>query len=314
MNDAARQMLRALRGHRSQLAFSRQLGYRGNVVAKWEAGKRSPTLGEFLRAAVRVGVDVPAALERFHAASASAWSEESPHDIAPWLSAMRGGSSQIALAEQAGLSRQQVGRLLSGRSKGHLPEGLALVDAMTGRLPDLVAELVPIEEVPALARQASVRHALERLAFEHPWSSAAQAWLGAQGRVPVGRAAQQLAEGLSLPESLTRTLMDALLAAGVAEVVKGYVRPAGPSTVEVRATAEDMTALRRHWASVGADRVARGDGDDLFSFNVFAASRDDLERIRLAQRRFYREVRAIVSDSPAEVVVMLTAHTGVLGS
>jgi len=314
VNDAARQMLRALRGHRSQLAFSRRLGYRGNVVAKWEAGKRFPTLGEFLRAAVRVGVDVPAALERFHAASASAWSAEAPHDIAPWLSAMRGGSSQIALAEQAGLSRQQVGRLLSGRSKGHLPEGLALVDAMTGRLPDLVAELVPIEQVPALARQASVRHALERLAFEHPWSSAAQAWLGARGRVPVGRAAQQLAEGLSLPDALARTLMDALLAAGVAEVVKGYVRPAGPSTVEVRATAEDMTALRRHWASVGADRVARGDGDDLFSFNVFAASRDDLERIRLAQRRFYREVRAIVADSPAEVVVMLTAHTGVLGS
>lgn len=313
MKDAARQMLRALRGHRSQLAFSRRLGYRGNVVAKWEAGKRSPTLGEFFRAAMRVGVDVPAALERFHAASAPAWSPDDPHRIAEWLSAMRGGSSQMALAEQAGLSRQQVGRLLSGRSKGHLPEGLALVDAMTGRLPDLVAELVDIDQVPSLARQASVRHALERLAFEHPWSSAAQAWLGARRRVPVGSAARQLAEGLGLPPELARTVMDALLEAGVAEVVKGYVRPAAPSTVEVRATPDDMTTLRTHWASVGAERVRKGEGDDLFSFNVFACSRDDLERIRLAQRRFYREVRAVVADSPAEVVVLLTAHTGVLG-
>ncbi len=314
MDEAARQMLRALRGHRSQLAFSRRLGYRGNVVAKWESGKRFPNLGEFLRAAMRVGGDVPAALQRFHAASAPFWSPDTPHEVAGWLAAMRGGSSQMALAEQAGLSRQQVGRLLSGRSQGHLPETLALVDAMTGRLPDLVGELVDIEEVPALARQATVRHALERLAFEHPWSSAAQAWLGARRRVPVGRAAELLAEGLSLPLPLARTLMDALLEAGVAEVVKGYVRPAAPSTVEVRATAEDMSALRTHWATVGAARVARADGDDLFSFNVFAASREDLERIRLAQRRFYREVRAIVADSPAEVVVMLTAHTGVLGA
>jgi hypothetical protein len=58
--------------------------------------------------------------------------------------------------------------------------------------------------------------------------------------------------------------------------------------------------------------MARADGDDLFSFNVFAASRDDVEKIRLAQRRFYREVRAIVADSEPEVVMLLTAHTAVL--
>ena len=181
VEEAARQLLRAIRGRRSQIAFSRWLGYKGNVAAKWEAGKRYPVFGEVLRAAARVGVDVPGALQRFHAPSAGAWSSEAPQEVSTWLAAMLGSTSQTMVAERAGLSRQQVGRLVSGRSLGHLPEVMLLIDAMTGRLPDLIGELVPIDEVPALAREANIRHALARLAFAHPWSSAAQAWLGPGG-------------------------------------------------------------------------------------------------------------------------------------
>ena len=50
MELAARQLLRALRGKRSQVAFSRRLGYRGNPIADWEAGRRTPTAQEMLRA------------------------------------------------------------------------------------------------------------------------------------------------------------------------------------------------------------------------------------------------------------------------
>jgi hypothetical protein len=76
MEEAARQLIRALRGSRSQVALARRLGYRGNVVAKWEGGQRFPTFGEVLRACGRVGIDVPSALARFHAPSASAWRPE----------------------------------------------------------------------------------------------------------------------------------------------------------------------------------------------------------------------------------------------
>ena len=81
MDEAARQMLRALRGRRSQVALSRWLGYRGNVVAKWEGGQRFPTFGETLRACGRVGIDVPDALRRFHAPSAGAWDPADPQDL-----------------------------------------------------------------------------------------------------------------------------------------------------------------------------------------------------------------------------------------
>ncbi len=303
-----------MRGARSQVALSRRLGYRGNVVAKWEGGQRFPTFGEVLRACGRVGIDVPAALARFHAPSAAAWRADAPEALAPWLRALQGQTTQAQLAEKTGLSRQQVGRLLSGRTLGRLPMVMLLVDAMTGRLPDLVAALVPIEEVPALARQAALRQALSRLAFAHPWSPAAQAWLGTRGEVPAATAAFRMATDMRIPAPLAEGLVAALVEAGVAEVSRGRLRPASRATVEISASADDVKRLRAHWARVSAERMADQPAEDLFSFNVFAASREDLEKIKQAQRRFYREVRAIVAESSPEVVGLLVVHTAALVS
>ena len=61
----ASEFLRALRGKRSQLAFARRLGYRGNPITDWERGARFPTAVEALRAAARANIDVAAAFRRF---------------------------------------------------------------------------------------------------------------------------------------------------------------------------------------------------------------------------------------------------------
>lgn len=62
----ARELVRAVRGHRSQIAFSRLIGYASNVVASWESGRRFPTAAEFFRAAERAGLAVRGALARFY--------------------------------------------------------------------------------------------------------------------------------------------------------------------------------------------------------------------------------------------------------
>jgi hypothetical protein len=266
-----------------------------------------------LRACGRVGIDVPEALARFHAPSAGLWNPEKPEQIDAWLTSLRGQSSQAMLAERSGLSRQQVGRVLSGRSRGRLPLVLSLLHAMTGRMPDLIGQVVPIEKVPAVAREAEARRALARLAFAHPWSPAARSWLGTQGRVPVDEAPGLLASTLGLPVEAASELIDALVSSGAARIERKQLVPAPRVTVEIDATAEDMRRVRSHWARVSADRIAAGAAGDLFSFNVFAVGRRDLVRIREAQRRFYREVRAIIAGSPPEVPAMLVVHTAAWG-
>ena len=71
----AAELLRALRGKRSQEAFARRLGVRGHAIYTWESARNFPTAARALRAASRSGVDVTAAIERFYR-RAPAWLAE----------------------------------------------------------------------------------------------------------------------------------------------------------------------------------------------------------------------------------------------
>ena len=58
----AAELMRALRGKRSQRAFSRRLGMKSNTAYSWEAGRRWPTATRFFHIASRTGRDLPAAV------------------------------------------------------------------------------------------------------------------------------------------------------------------------------------------------------------------------------------------------------------
>ena len=63
-------------------------------------------------------------------------------------------------------------------SHPRLPQFLVLVDAITRRCSDLVAALVPIEQVPSLLAVHEARTRVRRLAFDLPWTTAILTQLG----------------------------------------------------------------------------------------------------------------------------------------
>ncbi|MEM6925788.1 MAG: helix-turn-helix domain-containing protein, partial [Myxococcota bacterium] len=85
MDTVARQLVRALRGHRSQVQLARRLGFRTNPVAEWEAGRRRPRVKVVLRIAELNGVDVREAFRAFAPASAEAFGE----GLGVWLDRLR---------------------------------------------------------------------------------------------------------------------------------------------------------------------------------------------------------------------------------
>src|ERR1051326_4791482 len=143
MEVVAQQFLRALRGKRSQRAMARRLGYRGNPMTDWEHGRRYPTAAEALRAAARVGIDVPAAFAQF-VVSVPLESSRGSFLVGAWLRSLAQSTTITELAARSGLSRFALGRWFSGERQPRLPDFFTLVDVVTGRLPDLVAALVPI--------------------------------------------------------------------------------------------------------------------------------------------------------------------------
>src|SRR4051812_45760158 len=168
MEQVASQFLRALRGRRSQAQLARRLGYRGNPITDWERGERFPTAQETLRAAELLGVDVLAAFSRF--APAAPLGRQ--HALGAWLSALRGEASLSELAERSGTSRFSVGRWLHDKAKPRLPDFFRLLDAITHRLPQWAAELVPIADVPLLKPRYDAALAAKHLAFDLPWTEA----------------------------------------------------------------------------------------------------------------------------------------------
>jgi transcriptional regulator with XRE-family HTH domain len=171
----ARDFLRALRGKRSQAAFSRRLGYRTNVAYTWESGRAFPTAATVLAAAARTGVDVRGAIARFYRA-APPWLTEvdptSPAGVARLLDDLRGRTSIVELARVAKRSRFAIARWLKGDAEPRWPEFLLLVETTSLRLLDFLATLTDVSKLPSLAVAWAELEATRRAAYDVPWTQA----------------------------------------------------------------------------------------------------------------------------------------------
>jgi len=296
---AASELLRAIRGDRSQVALARRLGYRGNPITDWENGRRYPTAEETLRACERVGIDVGAAFSRFHPAAPLL-----EGNVPEWLDAVRGSRSIVALAEATGSSRFAVSRWLKGAARPRLPDFLRLVDAIGGRAPELVSELVPIEQVPTFASRFETARAARDLAGEEPWS---EAILRILETVPYAEsrttADADIAAHLGVnPETVNRCLRR-LRDAGIIRRRGGRYHVVGELNVDTRAHSDGQRKLREHWAGVVADRCTNMREGETFGYNVMSLSEDDAAEVREVLRRAYREIRSLVAASESRETV-----------
>jgi transcriptional regulator with XRE-family HTH domain len=306
---AAQQLIRALRGPRSQLAFARRLGYRANPVTDWEHGRRYPTAQEALRIAERVGIDVVAALAHF-APGVALGGGPGNYALGGWMRTLLGQTKVSELARRMGRSRPTLSRWLCGSAQPRLHEFMEFIDATTGRLPDWVAELVPIEHVPALQSRFRVAQAARRLAFERPWTEGIL-------RVLETDASQErsthdpswLSRVLGLPSEEVATCLEQLLEAQVITREGCKYAELRPLSVDTRGGRSALRAVKAHWARVAMERSVEPKPDDFFAYNLCSASREDMARIHEVLLNAFREIRTIVTASTAlDEVALVNLH------
>ena len=307
MNALAAQLIRALRAERSQVQLSRWLGYQSNVITTWENGRRWPSGAELMRLAARTGVDVPAAWADFYRAPPdwlAAVDTTRPDGLARVLADLRGGQSIAALADRAGLSRHAVSRALSGKAELRLPEVLALIEACTLRLVDLIGALVDVHLVPEAARTWASLAQHREAAYAQPWTQAVLRALElADYRALGGHSAAWLSARIGLPEDEVAGCVELLRAAGIVRW-DGRRWVGSARSVDTRRDPATSLRLKGHWADVGLSRL-RGGNPGLFSYNVFCVSDADLVRLRALHRQYFQQLRAIVAESePGERVVV----------
>ncbi|MEN0065353.1 MAG: DUF4423 domain-containing protein [Myxococcota bacterium] len=308
MQQAAQELCRAIRGHRSQVAFARRLGYRGHAIANWEAGRRSPAITEVLRAAALVGIDVPGSFRDFEPRLPAPADPTDFATVVPWLQGLRGRTSQKDLARAMGISRHRVGRWLRGEAVPRVHEFLTLVHALSGgRAADWVAKLVPADQVPSLAPWFRRTRLIQNLVADQPWVSLIRPLVRVLHPLDPDTEIQQLAAQVGIPESQMAEAVAALESCGLIQRHGGVLTVDGGFTMDLASTPEARKTLKSHWSTIGSKRIDAPRTGDLFSFNVFTASHDLVARLRDLQRSYFRQVRALVGESaqePDQVVVM----------
>jgi hypothetical protein len=300
------ELLRALRGRRSQAQLSRQLGYASNVVFDWESGRRQPTAAKAFALARRTGVDVGRALQEFLREPVIRDKLDTARGVAQLMSDVRGTRRIVELATDLGCSRFAVSRWLYGSTEPKLPEFLAYMEHTTLRLLDFVATLVDVSVLSSVGAQWRELALARQLAYEVPWS---QAVLRALELEEYRRLSQHdpgwIARTLGITVAEEARCLELLEQSGQVSRERGRLKLAQVRTVDTRADPARSRELRAFWARVATERfVAGADGE--FAFNLFGVSEVDLDRIRQLQRAHFSELRAIVARSePTERVVLL---------
>jgi transcriptional regulator with XRE-family HTH domain len=311
----AAELIRALRGKRSQTAFSRRLGSRANVVYTWESGRRFPTAAKALWAASRAGVDVKAAVARFYR-TPPAWLEASDlfvaDGVARLLEDLRGRTPIGDVAARAKKSRFAVSRWLRGEAEPRLPDFIRMIEATSLRGLDFVAELVDPSKLPSVAGAWAELQQARRAAYEMPWSQAILRVLEIEGATePPGRLrgddpaiAASIASRLGIPADEARRCLEMLERTGqIRREGRGYA-VANVQAVDTRQNPEAGRRLKSFWSKVALERLERDD-EGLYSYNLFTVTEADYQRLRQLHLAYFRELRSIVAQSsPAERVVL----------
>jgi DNA-binding phage protein len=308
----SQELVRAVRGKRSQTALSKRLGYRTNALYKWESGQDFPTAARFFQAAARCGIDTARALDRFYQSRPS-WLADGmltePQGVAMLLREFRGRTAIGEIAARTGFTRFAVSRWLRGTTEPRLPQFLSVVEACSLRVLDFVACLVPPQNLPSISAAYRDLEATRRAAHDAPWTQAVLRCLELDSYRKLschepGWIASRI--GIT-PEEEARCL-DLLTASGQVLSVDGHYGIGRVLTVDTRKDEAATRALRSFWTGVARARLDAGSAG-VFSYNVFGVSERDLVRLRALYASTFQQMRAIIAASePVEHVVVATSQ------
>jgi transcriptional regulator with XRE-family HTH domain len=316
----AKQLIRSIRGKRSQVALARRLGYSSNVLYTWESGRRWPTAAVFFELCHRVKLDVPAIVAEFLGGlppELAGRDFSKPDAVATFLRSLREGATTVELSRRAGVGRVSVGRWLKGEAEPRLPDFLKFIDIASLRLLDFLAGFVEPDSLPEARQAWRLLEAQRRVAYGLPWSHAVMRALELEAyrrlkKHRPGWIAERLGLSLNEEERCLLALSDSGLIAKRRHrwVVTRIV------TVDTRRNPEAGRLLKRHWADVGRERlpVLEPQEEDLFSYNLFTVSEHDWQRLRELHIAYYHELRRIIEASaPAERVALINLQLLRLG-
>jgi hypothetical protein len=294
------ELIKALRGRRSCAELSRRVGYRSNIVHRWEAGRCWPTAARFIEVHRRIRPARRTWLEEFFPALPD-WAEQgdptATATVAAFLRHLKGKTSVVRIAQLSGRNRFSVARWFEGTAEPKLPEFLHLVDVCSRRLLDLVAAFEDPARLPSVRDSWAQLQLAREAAYSRPWSHAV---LRALELVHSPRGCQRqivwIAERLTLAKDEVEQALAVLQTTGQVEKTADGYRPRKVVAVDTSRDPARARKLKLAWTETALSRLQAG-ASASFGYSVFAISKSDLARLGALHSQYFRAMQDIISGS-----------------
>lgn len=156
------ELLRNIRGKRSQGQVSRRLGFSYNKVSRWENGTSNLPWPDFVRFSKACKINIDVVLRNYF------FYEGDPGDHAAILRALFGTRQLSEVADTMEVSRNTIARWLSGEAVPDVEDMLRALERFTKQLFPMVAAFGPPEDFPSLKEALVTEAARHRRSFELP--------------------------------------------------------------------------------------------------------------------------------------------------
>jgi transcriptional regulator with XRE-family HTH domain len=302
------ELVRALRGRRSQVALSRRMKFRTNVVYAWEKGRRQPSLLQLLQLAELVGADLQAAFARMYPI-VPPWLQ---HDIrlsslesaAQLLRDSRGAMPVVHLAKRTGLSRFAIARWLAGATEPRAWEFLCVLHHCTHRLLDFLDPLTQGKPLASLKLEYERVSAARLVAERHPMSQVLLRCLELESNSS-SKSEPSYAAKLGISVEQERQILSLLEATGQIAHDGVRWRLLSASPLNMRLHRETAHLHREFWVEMARLHAPHA-ADALCAYNVCGVSREGFDQLKRLQREYLQKARAVIEASePVQRVVLM---------
>jgi hypothetical protein len=295
--QVASELIRSLRGRQSQAAFSRRIGYRSNIVSRWEAKKAFPTAARFLEVFAKVRPREATPLRRFFQRLPIGLAQlelTTPQAVAAFLTELRGRTPILSVARESGFNRYSVSHWLSGDSEIRLPQFLCLVEVLSRRMLDFLAGCTDPQRMSSVSAAWKRLESMREAAYSMPWSHAVLRALEIQS--PAGSQLPWLLDRLGIPEPILLEALRVLERTGQVTKARGRWTPTRIVSVNTAQDRARAHALKISWTQTALERM-QADAPGNYGYSVFSISKADLKRMRDVHLEYVRAMQQIIAES-----------------
>jgi hypothetical protein len=298
------ELVRALRGARSQSWLSHRLRLKSNLVYRWEAGRAWPTALRVFQICHTLRMPVAERLPTFLAQPVSFGQLHTGDGLIRFLQHLAEPLNVSDIAARTGHSRFVISRWLCGKTTIRLPDFLRFVDATSLRLLDFLQLLVDPKELPSVARAWHRLQATRAAAYEVPWSHAVLRALELSDYAQSAGRDGWLAARLGLTLAEEAAALKLLADSGQIKRRAGRWHVERQDVVDTSVDPVRRRELRSFWSRVAVDRLELGN-PGVHSFNIFTLSEADVPLARALHIDFFNRLRALAAASTPSERVML---------